>query len=260
MNPKEAIVPLTVEAQPDLRILTLLAENVAHWTGQFELHAERARMGMISAVQARLLAGGAALGLKKKCAHGQFEQLRAAHFPGVNERTMRNWQDRAEADLRNPALRGAAEAVLLKREDAEAWAAFDQASRDYYAKKATLLKDAAEEIHLLPAPAPRGTSGPRPARTLTPDEEIQKRREAAAQSWSACELQLTGAGSSFVLLDDFAVEAQMGFLERQLKARQHWLKTPKAKRNRHAVEAIEDELNPPPVKAAKRKEKTAKRG
>ena len=233
-----------------------MAINVAHWGGVYEIAATKARAGMIEAIQARLLAGSAALALKQH-ADGDFEDLRARHFPGIEERTMRRWQESAAVDLRNVRLREAIHEVLKDRENPVAWESFDTASRSHYANKATTLKAAAEEIHLLPAPLPRGTSGngSKPARKLTSDEEIQKRREAAAQSWGACELQLTGAGSSFVLLDDFAVEAQMGFLQRQLSARAHWLKTPKAKRNSHAVDAIEDELNPPPVKSAKRKGK-----
>ena len=56
-----------------------------------------------------------------------------------------------------------------------------------------------------------------------------------------------------MLLEDWAVQAQLGFLQLQIGARLKWLKTPKAKRNGALVDDVEALLRPASEKPAKRK-------
>lgn len=236
-----------VSGQRPAGLAQALAVSVGHWHGVFEAQAEKARAGFVGATQARLLAGAALLGLKRAVRHGEFEPLRAAHFPALTERTAQLWKARAELDLRTPELRQAVEGVLRDQTSKDAQTTFDVVSRAHFAARATLCKGAAEEMQLLPEPAAKRPVERKPAKALTADAQVAKRVEAAARDGAALEQQFAGYGSAFVLLPDAAVLAQMAFLERQLAARHQWVSTPAKHRD---VTAVERKLNPPSQRSA----------
>lgn len=223
-------------------IIATQAENVRRYGVEFDKHAVLGREAVRAALHARLLAGAALVAIKGQCAHGEFDTVCQEHFPTTSERTLRDWKARAELDLRDKELRGATEKVLLDGADELARREFEGTADHYFAAKPTLMLNAAQEMHLLGNRKERKPSPARPAKKLTAEEQLAKRRVVATENWAACETQMVGAGTGFVLLDDLAVNAQIAFLQRQLDARKRWVGTPEKKRDVDAIHAL---LNPP---------------
>lgn len=218
-----------------------LATEIQHWSAVFDQRAAAARAGLWDSVQARLLAGAALIGLKQCCKHGEYEVLRATHFPDLPERMAQRWKERAAADLRDKELRGAVEAVLQDREDAAAQEHFNTVARAYYDARPLLQNAAAIEIRLLPEPVKRKTAiaeEAQPAKLRTPEEELALWRKLAVENWTSIFIQLEHFSHQFVFLDDFEVETQIAFLERCLHARRKWVNTAKADRDADAIAAL----------------------
>lgn len=234
------------------------ADNVAHFYAHWQNQAKNARDAYFGGCQSRLLAGYSLRLLRTNCAHGEFERLRKERFPELPDRTAQAWQKDAWTNCQaNPELRKVTEALLVNREGEREQETFLAVANPFFEEQAKLrqMQDSATEMKLLNEPTVRKPASPaRPAKKLTPGEQMELRRKAAEGDWNGVVTQLSGGGSSFVLLDDLSVNAQIALLERHLAGRKRWVTTPAKKRDGALVDEVEQLINPPVVtKAAKKK-------
>lgn len=215
-------------------------QTVAAWLQQYQTNGEAAVSNLMGALAAKHMVGVGCLLLKSQCNHGEFLKLRAEHFPDLKERTCAEWQSRAEKDMAaSLALREATNRLLTAPGEEAALRGFAEVANEYFRTKTTLLKQGAGEIGLLGWRKEREPAGGnRPAKKLTPDEQVRQRQKAARENWLHIETTLKGFGIAFALLEDVEVQSQIALLEKQVQAMKRWVNTPVKQRDARRLEKL----------------------
>lgn len=137
-------------------------QTVAAWLKQYQTSGEVAVSNLMGAMAAKHMVGYACLLLKEECDHGEFLKLRAEHFPTLKERTVAEWQARAERDVAaSTALKGATVLLLNAPGHDDTLRKYSEVANAYFRSKSTLLKQGAGEIGLLGYRKPSEPTGPR---------------------------------------------------------------------------------------------------
>jgi hypothetical protein len=175
--------------------------------------------------------------------HGRFEEWCEINLPDITTASRTRYMKFSiELQRRHKELGPEARALLLTNTDGGE--VVRQEGQTKLGEQIYELTDGAsltqlyKDTGVIKQPKRRTPPARRPAKKLTPDEQLEKRRDAAEENWAACETQLTGCGTSFVLLDDLAVNAQIAFLQRHLEARKRWVGAPAKKRDVRLIEKL----------------------
>jgi hypothetical protein len=164
---------------------------------------------------------------------------------GISDDTARNYMAMAEAcKPRLKKLAGSDRLRELLLQPPSQWTADDYTLIEATVHKITDGKTQLEfmwELGVAKKPQGSGaTGGYRPALgepvKLTLEQQLEESKRLAAEDFDYIISLFTGYWSKFSILEDWAIEGQIGILEQQIAARRAWLKQPAGKRTTDAVE------------------------
>ena len=148
-------------------------------------------------------------------------------FPSRSYETIRRWTRWAEKQI--PKILALKQQLCLELDDVRRL----DVSQLAEPQRQLLLTTIADQPT---AAQQRGPANGKPAKQLTPDEQVAIRRTCAAEDWMHIEQCLKATGAGFMLLDDLEVETEIAFLETHLSARKRWVNTPPKKRDPREIE------------------------
>ena len=190
MNPLTLAITTSASSLPVPQVIKEIKQLYAEAVTQ----ADVARRTSGLARDLAYLCGFRLVALKARSGHGEFEKLRAAHFPEIAERTATRWMELAR-NLSNQCAELAGSATLLLTNGME-----DEPARADFSRNMQLASDEKslnqlyQEFGIIPPKREKKKREKKPLRVLTPEEKLkqeQKRVLVLVQSFNEAAHTLT---------------------------------------------------------------------